>query len=228
MKRTPTTNSSGFSLIELMIAMTIMLLALGIVSAVLAQAMSVRARESRTADALTAAQGALSVLSREIANSGFGIYENALSRTADNGIVVADSNANRIRIRANLENAGGVPEAPGPTTLELNEPGEDVTYFFDDTTKSIVRYDANALGVGVGETSVVVNKISNVEFEYYDYFGPNSAPVGPLTEPTINTGRVRIIVTVELDRVIGQPDNQVVTFASEVTLRNNTYMLQQY
>lgn len=228
MKRSATTNSSGFSILELMLAMTIMLMALGIVSSLLANAMSVRARESRTADALTAAQGALGVLSREISNSGFGMYDNSLSRTADNGIVTADSNATRIRIRSNLQNAGGVPEAPGPTTLELNEPGEDVTYFFDDATRSIVRYDANALGVGVGQTSVVVNKISNVEFEYFDYFGANSAPVGPLTAPTANTGRIRIIVTVELDPVVGQPDNQVVTFASDVTLRNNSYMLQQY
>ena len=211
-----------------MIAMTVMLLALGIVSAVLAQAMAVRSRESRTADALSTAQAALGVLSREIGNSGFGMYDNSLSRTANNGIVIADSDETRIRVRANLENAGGVPESPGPTTLELNQPGEDVTYFFDDTTKSIVRYDANALGVGVGQTSVVVNRISNVEFEYWDYFGPNSAPVGPLTEPTANTGRVKIIVTVELDPVVGQPDNQMVTFASEVTLRNNSYMLQQY
>jgi type II secretory pathway pseudopilin PulG len=228
MKRTAPTNSSGFSILELMIAMTLMLLALGIVSAVLSQAMSVRSRESRTADALAAAQAALGILSREIANSGFGMYDNSLSRTANNGLVVDDSNAARIRVRSNLQNEGGVPEAPGPTTLELNEPGEDVTYFFDDTTKSIVRYDANALGVGVGQTSVVVNKISNVEFEYFDYFGANSVPVGPLTAPTENTGRIRIIVTVELEDVVGQPDNQVVTFASEVTLRNNSYMLQQY
>ena len=228
MKRTTETNSSGFSLLELMIAMTVMLLALGIVSSILANAMSVRQRESRTADALTTAQAALGIMSREISNSGFGLYDSSLSPTANNGIVVADSDATKVRIRSNQQNAGGVHDAPGPTTLELNEPGEDVMYFFDPATKSIVRYDANALGVGVGQTSVVVNKISNVEFEYYDYYGPDSAPGGPFSVPTPETGRVKIIVTVELDPVIGQPDNQVVTFASEVTLRNNSYMLQQY
>ena len=228
MKRTAPTNSRGFSLVELMIAMTIMLLALGILSSVLASAMSVRGRESRVSDALSTAQAALGIMSREISNSGFGLYDSSLSPTANNGIVIADSDAGKIRIRSNQQNAGGVHDAPGPTTLELNEPGEDVMYFFDATTKSIVRYDANALGVGVGQTSVVVNKISNVEFKYYDYYGPDSAPGGPFTAPTSETGRVKIIVTVELDRVVGQPDNQVVTFASEVTLRNNSYMLQQY
>lgn len=228
MKRTVATGNSGFSLVELMIAMVVMLLALGIVSQLLAQAMSVRARETRTADALTTAQAALGVMSREIANSGFGLYESEESPVARNGLIEEDSDATKIRIQSNIEHAGGVHDDPGPTTLTINEPGEDVTYFFDSTTKSILRYDANALGAGVGQTSVVVNKISNVEFEYFDYSGPNSAPTGPLTAPTENTGRIRIIVTVELDKVVGQPDGQSVTFASEVTLRNNRYMLQQY
>jgi len=228
MKRTAATNSSGFSLIELILAMTLMLLALSIVSSLLSRAMGVRARESRTADALTASEAALGIMSREISNSGFGLYDSSISPTPNNGIVTADSDGTKIRIRANLENAGGIPSAPGPTTLELNEPGEDVVFFFDNATKSIVRYDANALGPGVPQTSVVVNRISNVQFQYFDYTGPNSAPVGPLTAPTANTGRIRIIVSVEMDPVQGQPNNQVVTFASEVTLRNNSYMLQQY
>ncbi len=220
-------NNAGYSIIELMIAMVVMLLALGIVSSLLSWAFSVRARESRTADALATAQAAISVISREISNSGFGLY-NESNDIANNGIVLADSNDHKIRVRANLENAGGTAEAPGPTTLTINEPGEDVTYFFDAGTSSIVRFDPNGLGPGEPQTSVVVNRISNVTFEYYDYVGGSSAATGPLTAPTSNTGRVRIVVDVELDPVVGQPDGQRVTFASEVTLRNNSYMLQQY
>ena len=228
MKSLKTKRNAGFSLIELMIAMLVMLMALGIVSIVMSRAFSTRARESRTTDALTTAQGALSVLSREISNSGFGIYADPVTKVANNGIVIVDSNASRIRVRANLDNSGGVPTSPGSTVLTINAPGEDVTYFFDTATSSIVRYDANALGAGVPETSVVVNQISNVTFEYYNYFGSSSLATGPFTVPTVNTGRVRIIVEVMLDPVAGQPDNQRVTFASEVTLRNSSYMLRQY
>ncbi len=226
--KTPTPKSnSGFSILELMIAMTMMLIALGLVSGLMSRAFSVRARESRTADALASAQAAISVISREVSNSGFGLV-NESSDTANNGIVLADSDDHQIRVRANLENAGGTVTAPGPTTLTINEPGEDVTYFFDNATSSIVRYDPNGLGMGVPQTSVVINKISNVTFEYYDYAGSSSAATGPSAAPTAATGRVKIIVDVELDKVVGQPDNQRVTFASEVTLRNNSYMLQQY
>ncbi len=219
-------NIAGFSLIELMISMVIMLLALAIVSALISWSFSVKARESQTSDALATAQAAIGVISREVSNAGFGLYSESTD-LANNGIVIADSNEQQIRVRANLENAGGTFEAPGPSTLLINEPGEDVTYFFDADTRSIVRFDPNGLGAGVGQTSVVVNKISNVTFEYYDYAGSTSESTASTT-PTANTGRVRIVVEVELEPVKGQPDNQSVIFASEVTLRNNSYMLQQY
>jgi len=227
--------NQGFSLIELLIAMTVMLIALGIVSSVMGRAMSVRARESRTADALATAQAALSVLSREISNSGFGLLQANLgpnAKTASNGIVISESNAHRIRIRSNIENAGGTFESQGPTTLAINRPGEDVTYFFDAATSSIVRYDRyairNAGGTYDPQTSVVVNRISNVSFEYYDYVGGTSLASAAATTPSENTARVRIIVDVALDPEYGQPNPEHVTFASDVTLRNNSYMLSQY
>jgi type II secretory pathway pseudopilin PulG len=227
MKRETRKQSAGFSIVELMIATVIMLLALGIVSALISWSFSVKARESRTADALATAQAAISVISREVSNSGFGLY-NESNDEANNGIVLSDSGQHQIRVRSNLENEGGTLSSPGASTLEINTPGEDVTYFFDAETSSIVRYDPHGLGTDAPQTSVVVNKISNVSFEYYDYAGGTSAATGPLTAPTAQTGRVRIVVEVELDPVAGQPDNQRVTFASEVTLRNNSYMLQQY
>jgi prepilin-type N-terminal cleavage/methylation domain-containing protein len=215
---------SGFSLIELTIAMVIMLALLAIVSTLMGQSMSIRARESRKADALASAQAALNVLSREIGNSGYGIYDDPETNLANNGIVLEDSDSNRIHFRANVTNAGGTNLSPGPTTLSTNEPSEDVTYFFDSATESIVRYDPN----GTPKTSVVVNRVSNVTFQYFDYAGANSAATGPLTVPTANTGRIRLTVEVLLEPVVGQPDNQRVTFTSDVTLRNANYMLRQY
>ena len=223
--------NSGFSLIELLITMGIMLIALGIVSTILGRAMSVRARESSTADALATARAAISVVSREISNSGFGLYQ-AGTRSGSNGIVTQESDDHRIRVRANLFNSGGTATTPGPTTLEINRPGEDVTYFFDPGTLSIVRHDPHGIEISPGvfgpQTSVVVNKISNVTFQYYDYDGSTSLAAGPLTAPSANTARVRIIVDVELDQVYGQLNPEHVTFASDVTFRNNNYMLSQY
>lgn len=217
----------GFSLIELSIAMVVMLMLLGIVSSLLSGAMSIRTRESRRTDALTSAQAALNILSREIANSGYGIgtceVADCSVMTGNNGIILADSGVNRIHFRTNVSNTGPRSVPSGSTVLSTNLAGEDVTYFFDSATDSIVRFDPNA----AQQTSVVVNRISNVTFSYFNYSGSSSTPT-QTTTPTANTARVRINVTVLLEPVAGQPDNQVVTFSSEVTLRNAEYMLRQY
>jgi len=213
----------GFSLIELTITMVIMLALLAIVSSVMSRTLSVRQRESRRTDALTASQAALNVISREVANTGFGIYDGSSELMADNGIVLTDSDAHKIHFRTNAENTGPRSAPSGSTVTSINRIGEDVTYFFDDATDSIVRYDR----WDSPQTSVVVNKISNVTFAYYNYIGVSSTPT-VTSVPTADTSRIRITVSVEMEPVVGQPDNQQVTFTTDVNLRNSNYMLRQY
>lgn len=203
--------SDGFSMVELMIAMTIMLVLLALVSGIFARALSTRQFESSRADALTSAQAALNVISREVANSGYGLLEP--DDTASNGLVLNDCTTKRLHLRANVDN----------NDLTIDEPGEDVTYFYDQTSESIVRYDPN----DVPQISGVVNRISEVSFEYWDYTGSSSTPT-KRTTPTTDTGRVRINVTVKLENVQGYPKDQKVTFTSDITLRNSKYMLNQY
>ncbi len=202
--------SKGFSLIELIIAMTVTLVVLGLVSTIFSSAMSSRKRESQRTDALTSAQAALNVMSREIANSGYGI---SISGQTNNGIVIADSTNKILHFRANLVNSD----------LTTNSPGEDLAYFYDSATKSIVRYDPN----DSPQTSAIVNRISDVTFTYFNYSGSNSLATQTAV-PSTDTGRIRINVLVKMDPVQGQPDNQTVTFTSDVTLRNSNYMLNQY
>ena len=214
-------SNAGFSLLELIMSMLIMLVLMGVVATLMSRSFAVRARESRKTDALAASQAALNVLSREIGNSGYGIYEDAASGTPNNGLIVADSDEHRLHFRANLTNTG--PAATRDIVLSTSDPGEDVTYFFDAATDSIVRYDPH----DTPTTSVVVNGISNVTFGYVDY-NSSGVPSAMTTTPTNNTGRIRITVEVKLEPIVGQTNNQTVTFTSEVTLRNSNYMLRQY
>jgi len=217
-------HNKGLSLIELLVSMVVVLALLGVVSTLLSSSLSIRARESRKTDALTSAHAALNIMSREIANSGFGIYEGALTQTAVNGIVFDDSNAGQIHFRANLSNFGDGPINPTCPVMCTNEANEDVTYFFDDETDSIVRFDPN----GAPTTSVIVNRISNVTFAYFDYASDGTVTAEPGNAlPTTNTGRIRLTVDVTLDPVHGQPDESV-RFTSEINLRNSNYMLRQY
>src|SRR5436190_4761510 len=91
-------SESGFSLVELIMSLILSLLILGVAVATFSGALGSRDRESSRTDALTSAQAALNVMSREIGNSGYGLN--------DNGIVIADSNANQVRVRANIDNVG--------------------------------------------------------------------------------------------------------------------------
>ena len=209
MKRRKNQKQSGFSLLELIIAMTITLILLGLVSTLFARVIGVRNRESRRADALASAQAAINVMSREIANSGYGLN--------NNGIITGDSNEQRLHFRSNVVNSD----------LSTTSPGEDITYFFDSNTKSIVRYDAHGVNATTPSISVIVNRISDVTYEYFDYIGGSSTEI-ERTIPTSDTSRIRITVKVELDPVQGQPNNQTVKFTSDVTLRNSDYMLFQY
>jgi len=203
--------AAGFSIAELLIAMTIMLVVLSLAASLFSASFSKRNRESSRTDALTSAQAALNVISREIANSGYGL--------TGNGIVLgADSNNRKLHFLSNVKNTNGI----------TTDPTENITYFYDSTTESILRYDANANGVNVGETSIIINRISQLDFLYFDYAGSVSTTPPPSLTPTANTARVRVTVTVSLENVRGQTDNQKVILSSDVTLRNSNYMLQQY
>ena len=199
-------NETGFSILELLIATTVMLILLGMVSLLIAKSIGSREMEARKTDALTSAHAALNVMSREIANSGFGL--------TTNGIVVGDSNSSRLHFRSNVENEDS----------ETKQTGEDVTYFHDAATNSVVRYDPN----DSPKTSPVVHDVSEVKFVYFGYAGSNSSPILQGGTPDGDTGRVQITVTVFLADVQGQPPGQTVEFTSDVTIRNSEYMLNQY
>src|ERR1041385_4605056 len=71
-------HQAGFSLIELIIAMTITLVVLGMSTTLLARALNVRARANDNVDAMADAERALNIMSREIAQAGFNLTDNGI------------------------------------------------------------------------------------------------------------------------------------------------------
>lgn len=201
--------AAGFSIIEMVVTMMIMLVIMGLVTTLFARSFSTRNRESSRTDALTATQAALNVMTREIANSGYALVTNGLMN---------DSNAQLLHYNSNYENTNDIS----------NDPGEDVTYYWEPSTQSILRHDANGLGPGTPQTSVIINRISSVQFQYFDYLGANPIPTGPNATPTANTGRVRITLTVNMENVVNQVNPDAVVLTSDVTIRNSDYMLKNY
>ena len=145
-------SEQGFSLTELLIAISIVLVVMGITSGLLAGSFNVRARENQRSDALADSQRALNIMTREIANSGFGL--------SDNGIVAADSGLSSIRVRANLN----AFDRKASSVL-VNDRNEDVKYsLWSDTEASyIVRLDIGTQN----QTTVLANRVDSLKIRYY-------------------------------------------------------------
>jgi prepilin-type N-terminal cleavage/methylation domain-containing protein len=199
-------NEKGFTLIELVTSLALTLIILGIAVASFSGVLSSRNRESSRTDALTSTQAALNILSREIGNSGYGL--------TTNGLVTADCTGKRLHFRTNVSNHDGTTSGPG----------EDVTFYYDADSQSVVRYDV------ASGTSGVINRVSDVDFIYYNYVvnlltGAVTISAGAAST---DTARVNIKLKVLLPDVQGQPSGRIETVMSDVTLRSSPYMLGQY
>ena len=209
-------NQLGFSLIELMIAMTLTLIVAGIAATLLSQSVRMRYREDIRSDAIADAQRALNIVSREVANSGFGLI--------DNGIVPGDTNNESIRVRANL-NAYTLDA----TNNVVSDPDEDIKYLmYNDDPQNrhyLVRLDAELAKTDRAKaTTVLANRLDSFRLEYFDGSG---APINVVASPgsVANAWKVRITVGVNLpeDGKPGMPGYQppsTVQLVSDVVLRN--------
>ena len=212
----------GFSLLELLIALVITMALMTAAATLLANALRMRTRENQKSDALADTQRAINIMSREIANTGFNM--------TNNGIVPADSGLNAIRIRANLNKFDFGPFTSDSSRNNVEDPGEDITYFINeaDNTKYLARHDR----FGNGST-VLANRIDSMNIHYFDQKVTYTAPPkgSDITDPSApevspaNAKYIVIAVSVTLDEVgtPGSPGYQPaysVLICSDVALRN--------
>ena len=217
-------SQSGFSLIELVIAMSVTIVIATIAASLVAQSFRMRAREDTRSDAIADAQRALNIVTREIANSGFGL--------ADNGIVPGDTGAGSIRFRANLNaytrDAANQPVAGSEGVLDRDE---DIKYtmYNDDAANRhyLVRYDAY-IGSTVGQreaTTVLANRLDSFSLQYFDSAGNEILDAATNPAALISAWKVRLTVGVILPAE-GAPESPgyqpqtTINLVSDVVLRN--------
>ncbi|HEY6119843.1 MAG TPA: prepilin-type N-terminal cleavage/methylation domain-containing protein [Pyrinomonadaceae bacterium] len=223
MNQTATTrNAAGFSLLELLIAMTLTLVMLGIASTVLSAGFRIRSKENSTSDAIADVQRALNIMSREVANAGFNLNTN--------GIVAGDSDSTHLRIRSNLNKYDSTASAASRTGVI--DAGEDLKYFVNgaSNTDYLVRYDVNATGT---KHTVLANKLDSLFIHYFasrvtystsgcDISAPSSGEVNPaLASYVVIAVCVQIPASGTPNTAGYQPASNVL-LVSDVTLRNAT------
>ena len=206
---------AGFSLIELLIAMTVTLTVLGLTSGFLASSFNVRARENQKTDALADAQRALNIMTREIANTGFGL--------SSNGIVAADSNETAIRIRANLNAFDGYT-----SSNSISDRNEDVKYslYSAGADSYIVRLDIGTQN----QTTVLANRVDSLKIRYYpakiSYTLGNNCDISTASsEVTLKSDTKYIVMSVCVALTArGTPGSPGYQPASRVQLISDVYL----
>jgi Tfp pilus assembly protein PilW len=157
-------NEAGFSLIELIIAMGITLVILGLASSLLASSFKIRSRQDRKSDAIADVQRSLNMMTREISNAGFRL-PGGLGSVASNGIVTGDSDSQSIRVVSNLNGAPD-PVDPDNPDVDITDDNEDLKFvmYVEGDRRYLVRYDANA----ANKTTVLANRIDSFVIRYFD------------------------------------------------------------
>ncbi len=213
------TSEKGFSLIELLIAMTVTLVVAGLASTLLTASLNMRTRENARTDSIADVQRALNIMAREIAIGGYGFDNNS------NGLVVGDSDEASIRVRSNLNRYSD----NSTTTTELSE---DIKYFIDTSEgrNFLVRYDKNATA-GIN-ASVLANRLDSLDITYWS---AANIELDVVTDPSqvANAAGLTITVTANLPAVgiQGSPGHQPATpirLSSDVALRNKQENLASY
>lgn len=211
----PNARDRGFSLVELLLAMTIVLTILGLTSSLLANSFNVRARENQKTDALADTQRALNIMTREIANAGFGL--------SNNGIVAADSTDSAIRVRANLNAFDGQT-----SSNSISDRNEDVKYslYSAGADSYIVRLDIGTQN----QTTVLANRVDALKIRYYpakiNYtLGSNCDISTTSSEVTQKSDARYIVISVCVELIArGKPGSPGYQPASRVQLVSDVYL----
>ena len=185
----PKESEAGFSLVELIIAMTITLVVLTIATTLLAQSLNMRTRSNENVDAIADAERALNIMTREISQAGFNLTDNGI--VAEDSIIDGNGNS-MIRIRANLNryDTSATTTAREGISVQGEDAGEDLKFFIHpaNNTTLLARYDPYA--AGGAESTVVANRLDSLRIHYFaqsvtyntagcDISGASTAEVSP-------------------------------------------------
>jgi type II secretory pathway pseudopilin PulG len=220
---------AGFSIMELLVAMTVMIFITGAAAALLVSAFNVRAREDQRSEGTADARRALNIISREVASAGYRLppgltYATSAGVTIPvpaNGLIAGDCNATAITFVSNTNAQGDfdpnlndtIPDAP--PNHEIAGADEAIKFQFvqDETGNFLVRKDLLN-----GDSLVLANRIDGVQFDFINRLGGAAATIAEAR--SIN---IRIWVTLNQ---VGQPGSSgyqapsQVTLSSRVNLRN--------
>jgi type IV pilus assembly protein PilW len=169
-------SNHGFTMIELLVAMVVALLAMGAIYSTFLNQQKSYVVQQETAAMHQNIRAASFYMEKEIRMAGCDP-----TGSANAGITVSEAKVDSIRFTEDVtDGAGGDPDG------DVTDPNEDITYSLDGN-RNLIRTDNNGGGVGVAEDSIVAQNIDAIDFVYLD---ANSAVLNDYTLPSPDTGNV--------------------------------------
>lgn len=219
---------AGFSILELLVAMVVMIFITGAATSLLVSAFNVRAREDQRSEGTADARRALNIISREVASAGYHLPKGLTYAASGgsqlvpaNGLIPEDCNATSITFVTNTNAQGDFDSDPNdatpdaPPNSEIADADEVIKYQFvqDGNNSFLVRKD-----LLTDDPLVLANHIDGVQFDYLNAAGGAAATIAQTTS-------INITIWVTLSPV-GQPGStgyqppSQVALTSRVNLRN--------
>ena len=183
----------GITLIELLVATSVLALVILIVILILTSSSHAQAKTARRAFIQAGCREAVSLMSTELRQAGADPSNPPVGVVA---IVYGDSV--KVHERSDL-NGNGV--------IETAEPSEDVTYNYDPVAQAITR------DPGAGP-AVILDKVTGFVLSYYDVNN------NPLTALPLSAADAAAVHAIGLSVTSVDQDSHPITITTRITLRN--------
>ena len=168
-------SNHGFTIIELLVAMAVALLAMGAIYSTFLNQQKSYVVQQETAAMHQNIRAASFYMEKEIRMAGCDP-----TGTANAGITISEAKADSIRFTEDVTGAGGNPDG------DVTDPNEDITYGLDGN-RNLIRTDNNGAGLGSAVSAMVAQNIDAIDFVYLK---ADSSVLNDYTLPAPDTGNV--------------------------------------
>lgn len=184
---------SGFTLLELVVAVGIFAMILLVVTAVLLSSDRLQTRTMRRVEVQAGSRQALALMTTELRQAGADPTNPPMGLVA-----IVDARANLIRVRADTDGDGAI---------QTTEPSEDVTYIYDDSTNTLLR------DPGSGPAALLTN-VTSMQLTYFDSANQ------PLTTLPLSTSDAALVHVIGVTLTSEDRDSRPITLSTRILLRN--------
>lgn len=189
----PRRRDAGFTMVELLVGLSIMAVVVGILSTMLMTSNRTHQATVARAETQASSRTAMSLLTTELAQTG---ADPTIPPSGVVGIALADTQSIHIRADRNADGA-----------IQTTEPSEDITYTYNPGTQILSR------NPGAGAATLLTD-VTNLRFTYFN------AANQPLTSLPLNATDRGLVRSIGISLTCQEQGAHPLTLQTRITVRN--------